>query len=156
MAMQRAALPAPVVLRLFVLCLSLCGAAAISDPPAGATFAFGNYIVTQKALDDAPQRYTKFLKEALQKAENTQLPDKSGGGGCGLSYSIIASQAKIDIEPDWDSLVVKIAADGFVANVTASITISNVRTTVKDCHKVLYVMKKKQRRRGKGGDGRRK
>jgi hypothetical protein len=107
------------------------------DPPAGAVFAFGNYIVTQKALDDAPQRYTKFLEEALEKAEQTQLPDKSGGGGCGLSYDIIASQAKIDIQPDWSSLGVKIAADGFVANVTASITISNVRTTVTDCHKIL-------------------
>lgn len=88
-AWRRVVLPLPVVL---LLLLQLVHFAPPASAQASPTFALGNYVVTQRALDDAPQRYTKFLEEAIAKAEQAKLPDESAGSGKAFSSFFLAAE----------------------------------------------------------------
>ncbi len=50
-------------------------------------FVAGSMILTQKALDEAPERYSHVLREALDAAEKTPIPSESSNR-CSKGYEI--------------------------------------------------------------------
>ena len=51
-------------------------------------FVAGSFILTQKALSEAPFRYSKFLTKALDKMELVDPPSKSDEENCNVKYRI--------------------------------------------------------------------
>jgi hypothetical protein len=69
------------------LLLALClapGALAGS----GGQFTAGSFILTQKALSEAPFRYSRFLTVALEKMELMDPPRKADEENCNVKYRI--------------------------------------------------------------------
>ena len=51
-------------------------------------FVAGSFILTQKALSEAPYRYSRFLTQALDKMELVDPPSKSDEENCNVKYRI--------------------------------------------------------------------
>ena len=51
-------------------------------------FMAGSFILTQRALDEAPYRYSSFLTQALEKMEMKDPPAKSDEQSCSVKYRI--------------------------------------------------------------------
>ena len=51
-------------------------------------FVAGSFILTQKALSEAPYRYSKFLTTALEKMEMADPPTKRDEENCNVRYRI--------------------------------------------------------------------
>ena len=51
-------------------------------------FVAGSFILTQKALSEAPYRYSKFLTTALEKMEMQDPPTKRDEENCNVRYRI--------------------------------------------------------------------
>ena len=51
-------------------------------------FVAGSFILTQKALSEAPYRYSRFLTDALQKMELVDPPSKRDEENCNVRYRI--------------------------------------------------------------------
>ena len=61
-------------------------------------FVAGSFILTQKALNEAPYRYSRFLTEALEKMELTDPPTKRDEENCNVKYKIEPSGEEITLE----------------------------------------------------------
>ena len=57
-------------------------------------FVAGSFILTQKALSEAPYRYSKFLTTALEKMEMQDPPTKRDEENCNVRYRIEPSGTK--------------------------------------------------------------
>lgn len=75
---------------LLVLVLCWGGAGAQEDQEAAplGQFVAGSFILTQKALSEAPYRYSRFLTVALEKMELTDPPTKRDEENCNVKYRI--------------------------------------------------------------------
>ena len=51
-------------------------------------FVAGSFILTQKALSEAPYRYSRFLTQALEKMEMKDPPTKEDKENCNVKYKI--------------------------------------------------------------------
>ena len=51
-------------------------------------FVAGSFILTQKALNEAPYRYSRFLTDALKKMELVDPPSKRDEENCNVRYRI--------------------------------------------------------------------
>ena len=51
-------------------------------------FVAGSFILTQKALSEAPYRYSRFLTKALDKMELVDPPSKRDEENCNVRYRI--------------------------------------------------------------------
>ena len=51
-------------------------------------FMAGSFILTQRALDEAPYRYSSFLTQALEKMEMKDPPTKEDKENCNVKYKI--------------------------------------------------------------------
>ena len=51
-------------------------------------FVAGSFILTQKALSEAPYRYSRFLTKALEKMELVDPPSKRDEENCNVRYRI--------------------------------------------------------------------
>ena len=51
-------------------------------------FVAGSFILTQKALSEAPYRYSRFLTSALEKMELLDPPSKRDEENCAVRYRI--------------------------------------------------------------------
>ena len=51
-------------------------------------FVAGSFILTQKALSEAPYRYSRFLTEALERMELADPPTKRDEENCNVKYKI--------------------------------------------------------------------
>ena len=51
-------------------------------------FVAGSFILTQKALNEAPYRYSRFLTEALERMELADPPTKRDEENCNVKYKI--------------------------------------------------------------------
>ena len=54
----------------------------------GGDFVAGSFILTQKALSEAPYRYSRFLTAALEKMELMDPPSKRDEENCNVRYKI--------------------------------------------------------------------
>ena len=61
-------------------------------------FVAGSFILTQKALNEAPYRYSRFLTEALEKMELTDPPTKRDEENCNVKYKIEPSGEEITLQ----------------------------------------------------------
>jgi hypothetical protein len=65
-------------------------------------FKAASYIVTQQALDDAPDRYATFIQDAMNRIAAVPWPSESDGGhGCHVEWNINgpSAQKKLSIVP---------------------------------------------------------
>ena len=51
-------------------------------------FIAGSFILTQKALSEAPYRYSRFLTSALERMEKVDPPSKRDEENCNVRYRI--------------------------------------------------------------------
>ena len=51
-------------------------------------FIAGSFILTQKALSEAPYRYSRFLTSALERMEKVDPPSKRDEENCKVRYRI--------------------------------------------------------------------
>ena len=51
-------------------------------------FVAGSFILTQKALSEAPYRYSRFLTSALERMEAVDPPSKRDEENCNVRYRI--------------------------------------------------------------------
>ena len=51
-------------------------------------FIAGSFILTQKALSEAPYRYSRFLTSALERMEMVDPPSKRDEENCNVRYRI--------------------------------------------------------------------
>ena len=51
-------------------------------------FIAGSFILTQKALSEAPYRYSRFLTSALERMEAVDPPSKRDEENCNVRYRI--------------------------------------------------------------------
>ena len=58
-------------------------------------FVAGSFILTQKALNEAPYRYSRFLTEALERMELADPPTKKDEENCNVKYKIEPSGEKV-------------------------------------------------------------
>ena len=58
-------------------------------------FVAGSFILTQKALSEAPYRYSRFLTEALERMELADPPTKKDEENCNVKYKIEPSGEKV-------------------------------------------------------------
>ena len=58
-------------------------------------FVAGSFILTQKALNEAPYRYSRFLTEALERMELADPPTKRDEENCNVKYKIEPSGEEI-------------------------------------------------------------
>ena len=63
-------------------------------------FVAGSFILTQKALNEAPYRYSRFLTEALERMELADPPTKKDEENCNVKYKIEPSGEDVPF-PDW-------------------------------------------------------
>jgi len=77
-------------------------------------FVAGSFILTQKALSEAPYRYSKFLTTALEKMEMQDPPTKRDEENCNVRYRIEPSGRRHDINPRRDSLKIKLLENNTV------------------------------------------
>ena len=63
----------------------------------GGDFVAGSFILTQKALSEAPYRYSRFLTEALEKMELMDPPSKRDEENCNVRYKIEPSGRSIHL-----------------------------------------------------------
>ena len=61
-------------------------------------FVAGSFILTQKALNEAPYRYSRFLTEALERMELADPPTKRDEENCNVKYKIEPSGEKIRLQ----------------------------------------------------------
>ena len=61
-------------------------------------FVAGSFILTQKALNEAPYRYSRFLTEALERMELTDPPTKRDEENCNVKYKIEPSGEEITLQ----------------------------------------------------------
>ena len=73
-----------------------------------------SYIISQKALDDAPERYADFVLQAVRRAEQEPMDDIIERHSCDKSYYIYASRAVKHFTVN--SLKVNIVSDGILIN----------------------------------------
>ena len=75
----------PVKLTAVLICLTfLLPAGQCQD----GQFVAGSFILTQKALSEAPYRYSRFLTDALKKMELVDPPSKRDEENCNVRYRI--------------------------------------------------------------------
>ena len=75
----------PVKLSAVLICLTfLLPAGQCQD----GQFVAGSFILTQKALSEAPYRYSRFLTDALKKMELVDPPSKRDEENCNVRYRI--------------------------------------------------------------------
>jgi hypothetical protein len=77
-------------------------------------FVAGSFILTQKALSEAPYRYSKFLTTALEKMELQDPPTKRDEENCNVRYRIEPSGRRHDINPRRDSLKINLLENNTV------------------------------------------
>ena len=53
----------------------------------------GSYVLSQKALTDAPERYTSYVLEAIKRANESPMNDITEEHGCSTSYWVWLSRA---------------------------------------------------------------
>ena len=58
-------------------------------------FVAGSFILTQKALNEAPYRYSRFLTEALERMELADPPTKKDEENCNVKYKIEPSGEEV-------------------------------------------------------------
>jgi len=79
-----------------------------------AEFVAGSFILTQRALDEAPYRYSSFLTQALEVMEVKDPPTKSDEENCSVRYRIEPSGRRSEINVIEDSLRVKLLENNTV------------------------------------------
>ena len=60
-------------------------------------FIAGSFILTQKALSEAPYRYSRFLTSALERMEKVDPPSKRDEENCNVRYRIEPSGELLDV-----------------------------------------------------------
>lgn len=83
----------------------------------------GSYVLSQKALLDAPERYAEFVTNALSQAEQYRIDDIKHGSGCETTYFIQASNSRKHFVTVPGTLSALILEDGILVSATIDATI---------------------------------
>ena len=68
--------------------IGLAEVLALEEGSQEGEFVAGSFILTQKALNEAPYRYSRFLTEALERMELADPPTKRDEENCNVKYKI--------------------------------------------------------------------
>ena len=108
----------PIVLFIFVTRL-----------PEGSTqtdfFTAGVYTVTQEALDEAPERYGRFLLQILDEMQTVQVPLVEDWDNCNVRYRVGPANQNSSIQLITNSLKLTLAVSAALLQCTIATTIEN-------------------------------
>ena len=88
----------------------------------------GTYVLSQKALSDAPERYTSFVLRAIEYANEAVMDDIIENKGCKTAYWVFLSNAKKSFNIERGTLAAVITSGGI--QVTAKIN-AKIQTAVR-------------------------
>ena len=88
----------------------------------------GTYVLSQKALADAPERYTSYVLKAIERANEEPMDDIINDNGCKRADWVWLSRAKKSFNVEQGTLAAVIVSDGIL--VTAKIN-AVIQTPVK-------------------------
>ena len=71
-----------------LIIIGLAEVLALEEGSQEGEFVAGSFILTQKALNEAPYRYSRFLTEALERMELADPPTKRDEENCNVKYKI--------------------------------------------------------------------
>ena len=115
--------------------------------PEGSTqtdfFTAGVYTVTQEALDEAPEKYGRFLLQILDEMQTVQVPPVEDWDNCNVRYRVGPAKQNSSIQLITNSLKLTLAVSASLLQCTIATTIENELLLQLKTNLVYYTVRRK-------------